>query len=153
MKFKDLKIGQRVLVNGNGYIEQLSYHPIIENKIGTIVVLDRSHSHEVGVSFVHEDNKFHRCLGNCKDNHGWFVHPENITKILEGPSKNETEEPIEYDYVELSKDTRLRVSQIINGNVVVKDSKVYKKVKKVYTEMTVKEIEKKLNIKNLKIVG
>ena len=153
MKFKDLKVGQRVLVNGNGYSEQLSRHPIIENKIGTIVVLDHSLSHEVGVSFDHEDNKFHNWHGNCKDNHGWFVHPENITNILEEPPKNETEEPVEYDYVELSKDTRLRVSQIINGNVVVKDSKVYKKVKKEYTKMTVKEIEKKLNVKNLKIVG
>lgn len=153
MKFKDLKIGQRVLVNGNGYVYQHSHNPIIENKIGTIVVLDHSLSHEVGVSFDHKDNKMHSCIGNCKDKHGWFVHPENITKILEEPSENETEEPIEYDYVELSKETRLRVSQIINGNVVVKDSKVYKKVKKEYTEMTVKEIEKKLNIKNLKIVG
>lgn len=153
MKFEDLKVGQKVLVDGNGYKFQHPHYPIIENKIGTIVVLDRSHSHEVGVSFVHGDNKFHRCLGNCKDNHGWYVNPENITKILEEPPKNETEESIEYDYVELSKDTRLRVSQIINGNVVVKDSKVYKKVKKEYTEMTVKEIEKKLNVKNLKIVG
>ena len=153
MKVEDLKVGQRVLVYGNGYSEQLSRHPIIENKIGTIVVLDHSLSHVVGVSFDHKDNKTHRFNGNCKDNHGWFVHPENIIKILEEPPKKETEEPIEYDYVELSKDTRLRVSQIINGNVVVKDSKVYKKVKKEYTEMSIKEIEKKLNIKNLKIVG
>ena len=149
MKFEDLKVGQRVLVNGNGYSEQLSRHPIIENKIGTIVVLYRSLSHEVGVSFDHEDNKFHICHGNCKDNHGWFVHPENITNILEEPPKNETEEPIEYELEELPKDTRLRVSQINKGNIVVKDSKVYKKVKKVYTEMTLKEIEKKLGISNL----
>ena len=145
MKFEDLKIGQKVLVDGNGYKFQHSHHPIIENKIGTIVELNKTLSHEVGVSFVHEDDKFHSCHGNCKFNHGWNVHVENITKILE--------EPIEYDYVELSKDTRLRVSQIINGNVVVKDSKVYKKVKKEYTEMSIKEIEKKLNVKNLKIVG
>ena len=153
MKFEDLKVGQRVLVNGNVYSEQLSPHPIIENKIGTIVVLIKTCSHEVGVSFDHNDDKFHDCHGKCKNGYGWYVHPENITKILEDPHKNETGEHIGYDYVELSKNTRLRVSQIINGNVIVKDSKVYKKVKKEYTEMSIKEIEKKLNVKNLKIVG
>ena len=152
MKFEDLKVGQRVLVNGNGYEKEMSYHPIIENRIGTIICLD-SISPMVGVSFDHTDDIMHSCNGYCKDKHGWFVYPENIAKILEEPSKKKPEEPIEYDYVELSKDTRLRVSQIINGNVVVKDSKVYKKVKKEYTEMTVKEIEKKLNVKNLKIIG
>ena len=140
MKREDLKVGQRVQINWYG-----------ENKTGTIVDLcDRC---VVGIRLVKKPLAGHSCNGKCEDGCGWYVNPEHITKIFEGPSKKETEEPIEYDYVELSNETRLRVSQIINGNVVVKDSKVYKKVKKEYTEMTVKEIEKKLNVKNLKIIG
>lgn len=132
MELKDLKVGQRVLFNG---------------RKGTIVDL---RYHDVGIRSDEKYKCYHSCNGKCENGHGWYVHPENITKILEEPSKKET---IEYDFVELSKETRLRVSQIINGNVIVKDSKVYKKVKKEYTEMSVKEIEKKLNVKNLKIVG
>ena len=136
MKFEDLKVGQRVLVYGEtGTVIELFYYEI------------------VGIRFDKKSTKYHSCNGKCENGYGLYVNPEKITKILEQPSKNETEEPIEYDFIELSKDTRLRVSQIINGNVVVKDSKVYKKVKKEYTEMSIKEIEKKLNVKNLKIVG
>lgn len=91
MKFEDLKVGQRVLVNGNGYEKEMFYHPIIENRIGTIICLD-SISPMVGVSFDHNDDEFHDCRGKCKNGYGWYVHPENITKILKNPSKNETEE-------------------------------------------------------------
>ena len=137
MKREDLKVGLRVRINWYK-----------KNKTGTIV--DLCNVYYVGIRFDEMGTKYHSCNGKCENGHGWYVHPENIVKILEEPSKKET---IEYDFVELSKETRLRVSQIINGNVIVKDSKVYKKVKKEYTEMSVKEIEKKLNVKNLKIVG
>ena len=133
MKFEDLKVGQKVLYN-NEYV--------------TIIDLDYEGS--VGIKFDKKSSIYHSCNDRCEFGYGWYANPVDITRILEEPSKNETEE---YDFVELSKETRLRVSQIINGNVVVKDSKVYKKVKKEYTEMTVKEIEKKLNVKNLKIIG
>lgn len=133
MEFEDLKVGQKVLCH---------------KEYGTIIELN--YNQRVGIKFDKKKAIYHSCNGKCENGHGWYVHPENIVKILEEPSKKET---IEYDFVELSKETRLRVSQIINGNVIVKDSKVYKKVKKEYTEMSVKEIEKKLNVKNLKIVG
>lgn len=132
MKIQDLKVGQRV---------------ICRKEYGTII--DLSGLDTVGIKFDKKKATYHSCNGQCEFGYGWYANTVDITRIPEEPSKNETEE---YDFVELSKETRLRVSQIINGNVVVKDSKVYKKVKKEYTEMTVKEIEKKLNVKNLKIV-
>lgn len=133
MKIQDLKVGQRVLCRKD--------HGTIIELIGR---------DKVGIKFDKKRSIYHSCNGRCEFGYGWYANPVDITRIIEEPSKNETEE---YDFVELSKETRLRVSQIINGNVVVKDSKVYKKVKKEYTEMTVKDIEKKLNVKNLKIVG
>ena len=125
MEIRDLKVGQRVLCR---------------KEYGTIIEL--INSDKVGIKFDKKRSIYHSCNGRCEFGYGWYVNSVDITRI-----------PEEYDFVELSKETRLRVSQIINGNVVVKDSKVYKKVKKEYTEMTVKEIEKKLNVKNLKIVG
>ena len=93
MKREDLKVGQRVLYN---------------EKTGTVVDLD--YEKHVGIRFDKKLATMRSCNGKCEDGYGWYVNPEHITKILEGPSKNETEEPVEYDYVELSKDTRLRVS-------------------------------------------
>lgn len=132
MKIEDLKVGHRVLFDG---------------RKGTIIELN--YIQRVGIKFDKKKATYHSCNGKCECGYGWYVNPVDIVKILEEPSKKET---IEYDFVELSKETRLRVSQIVNGNVIVKDLKVYKKVKKEYTEMSVKEIEKKLNVKNLKIV-
>ena len=92
MKFEDLKVGQRVLVNGNGYEKQQNYEPIIENRIGTIIRLVSLHSPGVGVCFDHNDNKFHDCHGKCKDGYGWYVCAEDIVMIHEEPSEKETKE-------------------------------------------------------------
>lgn len=83
MKFEDLKVGQKVLVNGNGYTEQKSYHPIIENQIGTIIRLDKGLTHEVGIRFECKNAMYHGCGCLCESGYGWNVHPENIVKILE----------------------------------------------------------------------
>ena len=87
----------------------------------------------------------HTCDGLCITGFGYYILPDFIEKIIED------DEVVEL--IELPGTTRVRVSQINNGNIIVDNSKVFKKVKKVYTELTVKEIEQKLGISNLKIVG
>ena len=56
------------------------------------------------------------------------------------------------DTVELQNDARVTVNQLKTGVVFMKDGKVMKKIEKKHVEMTIAELEKKLGIKNLKIV-
>lgn len=83
MNIKDLKVGQKVLVNGNGYTEQKFYHPIIQNQIGTIMEIDNEHTPHIGIRFERENRSFRDCNGLCTYGYGWYVNPENIVKILE----------------------------------------------------------------------
>ena len=67
--------------------------------------------------------------------------------------ETKTDEAVDtFEEIELTSDSKITVNQLKTGVVFVKDGKVMKKVKKQHVEMTIAELEKKLGIKNLKIV-
>ena len=134
MKKHEVKIGMRVKVT-----KIVSDSEKVLGKTGTVVKM-----HLRGNSFGIEFDKEivgHSCDGTCKSGHGWFVFPEALEEVIE-----------EFEEVELKSTDRVSVSALKTGMVFVKEGKVFKKVKKECTEMTIEELEKKFGIKNLKIV-
>ena len=129
MRIEDLKVGQMVKLFNN--YEIIGIFP--------------NHNMPISIKSSEYNTELHVCDGLCKMGFGYYIRPDFVEKIIED------DEVVEL--IELPGTTRVRVSQINNGNIIVDNSKVFKKVKKVYTELTVKEIEQKLGIRNLKIVG
>lgn len=140
MRIEDLKVGQRVkLFNKN---ETYDYPEVLLGSTVEIIGIFPNQIMPISIKSSEYNTDLHTCDGLCITGFGYYIRPDFIEKIIE-----------DVEVVELPGTTRVRVSQINNGNIIVDNSKVFKKVKKVYTELTVKEIEQKLGISNLKIVG
>ena len=140
MRIEDLKVGQMVKLFNNN--ETYCYPKCLLGSTVEIIGIAPNHHMPISIKSSEYNTNLHTCDGLCITGFGYYIKPDFIEKIIE-----------EVDVIELPGTTRVRVSQINNGNIIVDNSKVFKKVKKVYTELTVKEIEQKLGISNLKIVG
>ena len=143
MRIEDLKVGQRVKLFNK---RENYYHPkVLMGSTVEIIDIMPENPKPISIKYSEYNADLHTCNGICECGFGYYIRPDFIENIIED---NE-----EVELIELPGKTRVRVSQINNGNIIVDNSKVFKKVKKVYTELTVKEIEQKLGINNLKIVG
>ena len=143
MRIEDLKVGQRVKLFNK---RENYYHPkVLMGSTVEIIDIMPENPKPISIKSSEYNADLHTCNGICECGFGYYIRPSFIEKIIEDVEVVEL--------IELPGTTRVRVSQINNGNIIVDNSKVFKKVKKVYTELTVKEIEQKLGINNLKIVG
>ena len=143
MRIEDLKVGQMVKLFNKS--ENYDYPKCLLGSTVEIIGIEPKNSMPIYIKSSKYKTDLHTSEGLRIMKLGYYIHPDFIEKIIED---NE-----DVELIELPGTTRVRVSQINNGNIIVDNSKVFKKVKKVYTELTVKEIEQKLGISNLKIVG
>ena len=143
MRIEDIKVGQMVKLFFNN--ETYSYPEVLLGSTVEIIGINPKNSMLISIKSSEYNTDLHTCDGLCEMGFGYYILHDFIEKIIEDVEVVEL--------IELPGTTRVRVSQINNGNIIVDNSKVFKKVKKVYTELTVKEIEQKLGISNLKIVG
>ena len=143
MRIEDIKVGQMVKLFFNN--ETYSYPEVLLGSTVEIIGINPKNSMLISIKSSEYNTDLHTCDGLCEMGFGYYILHDFIEKIIEDVEVVEL--------IELPGTTRVRVSQINNGNIIVDNSKVFKKVKKVYTELTVKEIEQKQGINNLKIVG
>lgn len=143
MRIEDLKVGQMIHLFNNS--ENCYYPKCLLGSTVEIIDINPKNPMPISIKSSEYNTELHMCDGRCIMGFGYYIRPDFVEKIIEDTEVVEL--------IELPGTTRVRVSQINNGNIIVDNSKVFKKVKKVYTELTVKEIEQKLGINNLKIVG
>ena len=108
MRIEDLKVGQRVKLFNKS--ENYDYPKGLLGSTVEIIGINPENSMPISIK-ASENTDLHTCDGLCKMGFGYYIRPDFIEKIIEDVEVVEL--------IELPGTTRVRVSQINNGNIIV----------------------------------